>query len=168
MDGTTPARSHAAARRARLLRRAVVVAAAACLSASAPALAAKWRHCPSQLHYWGSHIGAMSAPFAHPGHEVGILLSRQEVAASGGFSTEPDGNAVTITLASLFGTPIVLPSFRVAAVSPESLYFVFPDTRAVVGRVLAGPAGIQVTTGATTTADILPRHFVALPPATGV
>src|SRR5262245_43970678 len=139
MHGTTPARSHAAARPARLLWCAVVVIVAACLSASSPALAAKWRHCPSQLHYWGSHIGAMSAPFAHPGHEVGSLLSSQEVATSGGFSTEPNGNTVTITLESLFGAPIVMPSFSVAAVSPETLYFVFPDTRAVLGRVLAGP-----------------------------
>jgi hypothetical protein len=34
--------------------------------------------------------------------------------------------------------------------------------------VLAGPAGIHVTTGTATTAEILPRHFVALPPATSV
>jgi hypothetical protein len=166
MHGTTRARPHEAARPARLPR--WVLVAAACLGAPSPALAAKWRHCPSQVRYYPSRTGAMSAPFAHPGHEVGIVLSRKEVAASGGFSTEPGGNTVTVTLASLFGDPIVLPPIQVAAVSRETLYFAFPDTRVVVGRSLAGPAGIRVTTGATTTAEILPRHFLALPPATSV
>ena len=110
----------------------------------------------------------MSAPFAHPGHEVGIFLSRREIAASGGFSTDPGGNTVTVILESLFGDPIALPPLRVAAVTPATLYFDFPDTRVVLGRSLAGPASIHVTTGSTTTAEILARHLVALPPATSV
>jgi hypothetical protein len=110
----------------------------------------------------------MSSPFAHPGHEVGVFLSRREVAVTGGFSTAPGGNTLTVTLDSLFGDPIVLPPLTVAAVTPATLYFNFPDTRRVLGRALAGPAGVHVTTGSATTAEILPRHFVALPPATSV
>ena len=166
MDGTTLPLPHEAGRPPRLSL--VLLVAAACLSASSPALGAKWRHCPSQLRYYASRTGAVSAPFAHPGHEVGVFLSSREMAVTGGFSTEPGGNTVTVTLASLFGDPIVLPPVSVAAVTPSTLYFEFPDTRAVLGRSLAGPAGIQVTTGSRTTAEILPRHFVALPPATSV
>jgi hypothetical protein len=167
MDEMTLPRPHEARRSVRLPLRALLVATA-CVAVGAPALAAKWRQCPSQIHLYPSKTGAMSSPFAHPGHEVGIFLSRREVAVSGGFSTEPDGNTVTVTLDSLFGDPVVLPPISVAAVTPSTLYFAFPDTRQVVGRLLAGPAGIVVTTGTTTTAEILSRHFVALPPATSV
>src|SRR5438876_53292 len=73
------------------------------LSSATPAPAAKWRHCPSQLRYYHAKIGAVSAPFVHPGHEVGIFLSDQEIADSGPFSTEPGGNTVTVDF-SAFGT----------------------------------------------------------------
>jgi hypothetical protein len=167
MEGMTLPRPSEAGRPTRLRLRALVVAAAL-LCAPPAALAAKWRQCPSQLRYYDSKTGAVSAPFAHPGHEVGIFLTRREVTASGGFSTAPGGNTVTVTLESLFGDPIVLPPLSVAAVSSATLYFTFPDTRAVLGRSLAGPAAIHVTTGSTTTAEILARHLVALPPATSV
>jgi hypothetical protein len=167
MEGTTVPRSHEASRPTRLPTCALLLCAAV-LGASTPALAAKWRHCPSQLRYYGSRTGAVSSPFAHPGHEIGIFLSSREITVGGGFSTEPGGNTVTVTLASLFGNPIVLPPISVAAVSPSTLYFTFPDTRVVLGRSLAGPTGIQVTTGSRTTAEIRPRDFVALPPATSV
>jgi hypothetical protein len=134
-----------------------------------PVLAAKWRHCPSQLGYYPSHIGALTAPFIHPGHELGIFLNHHELLATdGGFSTEPDGNTVFITFASLWGEPVVLPVLAVAAVSPSTLYFTFPDTRTVVGRPLAGPVAIQVMSDGRWTADILPRHLVGLPPSTNV
>jgi hypothetical protein len=99
---------------------------------------------------------------------VGIVLSEEEAGATGGFSTDPGGNTVNITFASLFGDPIVLPAFTAAAVSPATLFFTFPDTRAVLGRALAGPVEISITSGARQTAHILPRHLVALPPSNDV
>ena len=136
------------------------------LSSATPAPAAKWRHCPSQLRYYHAKIGAVSAPFVHPGHEVGIFLSDQEMVDSGPFSTEPGGNTVTVTFASLFGPRITLAPMPVSAVSPATLYFTFPDTREIFGRPLAGPTEIVVKTRRRTTADIDPRHLVALPPST--
>jgi hypothetical protein len=133
-----------------------------------PAEAAKWRHCPSQFGYVPSTLGAVTAPFAHPGHELGVLLTANEVARTGGFSTEPDGNTVRVTFASLFGEPITLPDLTVAAVSPSTLYFTFPDTQAQRGSPLAGPVYLQVTTGTQRTAEINPRHLVGLPPSTDV
>jgi hypothetical protein len=130
--------------------------------------AAKWRHCPSQLGYVPSTLGAVGAPFVHPGHELGIFLLPQEVETTGGFSTAPGGNVVRVTFASLFGSPIALPPITVAAVSPATLYFTFPDTKAQRGNPLAGPVHVVVTTGTQTTADIDPRHLVGLPPATDV
>jgi hypothetical protein len=130
--------------------------------------AAKWRHCPSQLVYVPSTLGAVAAPFVHPGHELGIFLMPQEVESTGGFSTAPDGNVVSVTFVSLFGAPITLPPITVAAVSPSTLYFTFPDTKAERGNPLAGPVHVVVTTGAQTTAEINPRHLVGLPPSTDV
>jgi hypothetical protein len=140
----------------------------ALLVAAAAAHAAKWRHCPSELGYYGSRIGGLAAPFAHPGHDLGIFLTAREVRDTGGFSTEPDGNTVQITFASLWGDPIALPPLTTAAVSPDTLFFEFPDTRVTHGRPLAGPVAIQVITGGQLTADILPRHLVGLPPKTDV
>jgi hypothetical protein len=132
--------------------------------------AVKWRNCPSSqpLRMNPSKTGATNAPFVHPGHELGIFLSLAEVHGSGGFSTEPGGNTVAIQFASLFGDPIQLPSFKVAAVSSSSLFFTFPDVRPSLGRDAAGPVEIVVRTGDQTTAHILPRDFVALPPANDV
>jgi hypothetical protein len=148
------------------LRFLAFVTAILCLPAMAGA--AKWKHCPSRVTYRSSKIGAVGAPFIHPGHDFGIFLSEREVAVTGGFSTAPHGNTVHVTFASLFGEPVALPSFSVAAVSPASLFFLFPDTRALLGRPLAGPVAIRVTTAGRTTADILPRDLVGLPPANDV
>jgi len=147
---------------------ALFVAGAYLFGPAAPARAVKWNHCPSRLGYYPSRIGAVTTPFVHPGHEIGILLSDKEMADSGSFSTDPDGNTVTVTFASLFGPPITLPPVTVTAVSPATLYFAFPDTSIALGHPLAGPVEIVVTTGERTTADIDPRHLVALPPATDV
>ena len=136
------------------------------LISTTPAPAAKWHHCPSQLRYYSARIGAVSSPFIHPGHEIGIFLSDQEMAYSGAFSTDPDGNTVTVGFASLFGPSITLPPMTVTAVSPATLYFAFPDTRQMLGHPLAGPVEILVTTGGRTTAEIDPRHLVALSPST--
>jgi len=108
-----------------------------------PARAAKWRHCPSELGWYPTHIGALSAPFIHPGRELGIFLTNREQRDSGGFSTDPGGNTIQVTFVSLWGEAISLPPFTAAAVSPTTLYFTFPDTRAVVGRPLAGPVAVQ-------------------------
>lgn len=132
--------------------------------------AVKWRNCPSSqpLRLNPSKIGATNAPFVHPGHELGIFLSQGEVNGSGGFSTAPMGNIVSIHFASLFGNQIDVPSFTVGAVSSTSLYFTFPDARESLGRPAAGPVEIIVMTGDQITAHIMPRDFVALPPANDV
>ena len=132
--------------------------------------AVKWHNCPSSqpLRMNPSKIGATNAPFVHPGHELGIFLSEAEVRGNGGFSPVREGNTVAIQFASLFGEPIQLPSFKVAAVSSTSLFFTFPDVRPILGRDAAGPVDILVTTGDRTSAHILPRDFVALPPANDV
>jgi hypothetical protein len=61
-----------------------------------------------------------------------------------------------------------LPLRTVAAVSSSTLYFDFPDTQAEVGRQLAGPVSVSVTTGGVLTAEIMSRHLVALPPPNNV
>ena len=133
-----------------------------------PARAAKWRHCPDHLGYYPSRLGAVSAPFIHPNRELGIFLTASDVGASGGFSTEPDGNVVHIRFESLFGDPIDVPPRSAAAVSSSTLYFEFPDTLADLGRRLAGPVSVTVTTGGVVTAEIISRHLVALPPSNNV
>lgn len=134
------------------------------------ALAAKWKHCPSSqvLRVHTSRMGAVGAPFAHPGREFSIMLNEGNVAATGGFSVEPGGNTVAITYASLFGDPVSLPPLRVAAVSPRTLFFTFPDAREILGRPLAGPVEVRVVTAGRLTAHIDPRHLVGLPPANDV
>jgi hypothetical protein len=131
--------------------------------------AAKWRHCPEPLPLaYTSARGAVTTTFVHPGHEMGIILSTSEVAATGGFSTAPEGNVLAIEFASIFGPHIAVPPVAVASVSASTLYFAFPDTQAVLGRIAAGPVEINVTTGGKLTAHIMPQHLVALPPATDV
>jgi len=144
------------------------VLAAALLASATATRAAKWRRCPDQLGYHPSRIGAVSSEFVHPGHELGIFLTDREIADTGGFSTAADGNVVQITFESLFGTPKALPDMTATAVSPNTLYFRFPDSRQLLGRVLAGPVLIVVRTGERLTSEILPRHLVALPPASDV
>jgi hypothetical protein len=145
------------------------LALAATLALSpAAALAAKWKQCPSHVGYHPSALGAAGAPFIHPGHELGLFLTERVVTMTGGFSTAPGGNRVQVTLASLFGDPVVLPPTTATAISPDVLYFTFPDTRVLLGRVLAGPAEVLVTTGGRTTAHILPGDLVALPPSADV
>ena len=125
---------------------AVGLAAALVVASSTAALAAKWTECPSpQVRAYRSARGAVTSQFAHPGHEIGILLSSHEIKARGGFSTEPDGNSIAISLASVFGEPIVLLEVTTAAVSPATLYFTFPDAEAILGRTAAGPVEIRVT-----------------------
>jgi hypothetical protein len=143
---------------------AVLVAVAA-----HPSPAAKWHGCPEPVtRTIPSLRGAVTAPFAHPGHDLGIVLSEAEVAESGGFATTAAGNEIAVTFASLFGAPVALAPFPAAAVSPATLYFTFPDTQSLFGRPLAGPVEIQVTTGGRPTAHVRARDLVGLPPATDV
>ena len=88
----------------------VVVLAALALAASArPAAAAKWHDCPGNPDpVYVSSLGASNAPFAHPGHDLRVTLNESQVNASGGFSTEPDGNRVEVEIRSLFGAPVAL------------------------------------------------------------
>jgi hypothetical protein len=144
------------------------VLATALLAPSSATHAAKRRRCPDQLGYHPSRIGAVSSEFVHPGHELGIFLTDREIADTGGFSTAADGNVVQVTFESLFGTPKAIPAMTATAVSPGTLYFRFPDSRQLLGRVLAGPVLVTVNTGERLTAEILPRHLVALPPPTDV
>lgn len=91
----------------------------------------------------GSRMFA-SSPFVHPGHEVGLFLEERDVRRRGGFAIEPDGNTIEIVFRPLGGPPIPLPSFTATAVSASALYFTFPDTRAVLGRVVAGQMDITI------------------------
>ncbi len=146
-----------------------LVAGAMLLAPAADSSAAKWHECPAPpLRTYLQRRGAVTSPFVHPGHEIGIVLSEAQTLASGGFSTAPDGNTVSIEFVSLFGNRIALDPITVAAVSPSTLYFDFPDTRQILGRVLAGPVQVRVVTDGKITAEIDPRRFVALPPAANV
>lgn len=151
-------------------RRAVAVVSTLLLATVAgPAGAAKWHDCPTApAPAYPSTLGATNAPFAHPGHELKILLNDAQVAASGGFSTAPDGNRIEIEITSLYGAPIVLAPRTAAAASPTTLAFTFPDTATEVGRVLAGPTAIRVLRGEREVARIAAKDLVALPPATDV
>lgn len=105
-----------------------------------------------------------SAPFVHPGHEIGFFLDDRE-AARRGFSVEPDGNTIEIVLRPQGGKPIPLARFSATAVSAAALYFPLPDPRAALGRVVAGPMDITIrSTGSIRRA----RGTVALPPANDV
>jgi hypothetical protein len=106
----------------------------------------------------------VSAPFVHPGHEIGFFLARKE-AERRGFSLEPDGNEVQIVFRPLGGAPVPLPPFRVTAVTASALYFVFPDTRESLGRVVAGPMEITIRSAGS---GRRARRPVALPPANDV
>jgi hypothetical protein len=129
----------------------------------------KWHECPTPpVPLNPSRLGATQAPFIHPGHELRIVLNAAQIAASGGFSLEPDGNRVEITFASLFGEPVVLAPRRVTAVSAGVLEIGFPDTAAEVGRGLAGPVGVRVAAGDRLVAEIASKDLVALPPANDV
>jgi len=152
------------------LRPLILLSALSLLAGSTPVGAAKWTHgCPSApIRLTPSVLGATTSPFIDPGHEIGIVLSSSELRTKGGFSALNDGNIITVTFASLFGGPIVLPSFTAAALSAGTLYFTFPDTRVVLGRALAGPVEIRVVTRGRVSALISPRTLVALPPANDV
>jgi len=138
------------------------------LAATNPAWAIKWPSgCPesrTHLIHAGSRMFA-SSPFVHPGHELGFFLRAGEETRRGGFSIEPDGNTVEIVFRPVDGEPIALAPFRVTAATPSSLYFTFPDTRDVLGRVVAGPLEITIRTGAITRRA---RRPVALPPGNDV
>ena len=151
-----------------LLSGAVLVAVLLAFPARAPA--AKWKTCPSAhpIRIYPSRLGAVASPFVHPGHQFTVMLAENTVTATGGFSLAPGGNTVTVTYDSLFGDPIALPPIAVAAASPGTLYFTFPDARAILGRSLAGPVDVEVRTGSRLTAHIASRHLVALPPANDV
>lgn len=140
----------------------------ALLSTTQPSHAIKWpAGCPtsrSTLIHAGGRMFATS-PFVHPGHEVGLFLREGEARRHGGFSIEPDGNTVEITFRPLGGVPIALPPMRVTAVDAATLYFTFPDTRTVLGRVVAGPMEITVRTASSVRRA---RRPVALPPGNDV
>jgi len=129
--------------------------------------AIKWPSgCPTsrpRLVHAGGRMFA-SAPFVHPGHEIGFFL-REGEAAGGGFSVEPDGNTVAIVFRPLGGDPIALPPFAVTAVSASALYFNFPDTRAILGRLVTGPVEITISGGGSTRRAHRP---VVLPPGNDV
>jgi hypothetical protein len=138
---------------------------------ASPASAAKWsRGCPTAARrLYPAAVGATTAPFAHPGHEIGIVLSAPEIENSGGFSTDTDGNRIEIVFASIFGSYVPLPFFTAAAVSVSTLYFDFPDAEALIGRPLAGPVEVRVFRGDQLVAHIDPSsRFVALPRANDV
>lgn len=134
-----------------------------------PAAAFKWHECPAPpVPVHPSVLGASSSPFAHPGHEVSIFLNEAEIEATGGFSMDEGGNEIAITFVSLFGEPIALAPRVVAATAVGVLTFDFPDTFGEVGRTLAGPVELLVTTAGKETARIAPTDFVGLPAAADI
>lgn len=147
----------------------IALVAAIVLGSVPHAGAYKWRECPAPpVPVHPSVLGATNAPFAHPGHELSILLNEAEVAASGGFSTAAGGNEISIQFVSLFGDPIALPTRAQAAVSPAVLTFDFPDAVAEVGRTLAGPVQIRVSRAGRRVAEIAAKDFIGLPAAVDV
>lgn len=148
-------------------RRIFASAAVAVLVASAaPALAFKWYECPAPpVPVHPSVLGAAGSPFIHAGHRFSIYLNDDEIAASGGFSTAVEGNRVKVTFASLFGDPVALAPRAVAAVSAGVLSFEFPDGLVEIGRTLAGPVEVVVTTVGIETAHIAAADLVGLPRA---
>lgn len=152
------------------LRRAGALALSlAALLAGDAALAFKWHDCPSPpVPLNPSRLGATQSPFIHPGHELRIFLNAAQVAASGGFSLEPDGNAVDVTYQSLFGEPVALARRHAIAVGPSVLSLTFPDAAAEIGRDLAGPVEVIVHVGDRLVARIDARDLVGLPPARDV
>lgn len=165
--------SHGHSDRPRPRRRVACVLLTLALLLSAvsprPAVAIKWPSgCPTSrgtLVHAGGHL-YVDAPFVHPGHEMGLFLDQREVRRRGGFSLEPEGNTVQIVFRPLGGgAAITLPAFAVTAASADALYFPFPDTRAVLGRIVAGPMDVLVRSGARVRRA---RRVVALPPGNDV
>lgn len=137
-----------------------------CLLFAGTAYAFKWHECPAPpVPLNPSLLGATQSPFIHPGHELRIVLNAAELASTGGFSLDPEGNSIEITFVSLYGEPVTLAPRTASAVSGGVLSFPFPDSAAEVGRVLAGPVAIRVSRGDRTVAQISPDHLVGLPPA---
>jgi len=146
---------------------ACIVVLASLVAGARDAAAIKWRECPGPPSaIYPSTLGAVSSPFVHPGHTLRISLNAAQVAASGGFSVEPDGNEVEIVLASLFGDAVPLAPRRAAAITPDLLEIDFPDTAAETGSALAGPVELRVRRGDVLVAEIASSDLVALPPAT--
>jgi hypothetical protein len=146
-----------------------VVVACLLLAPKHPAHAFKWHACPAPpLPVYPSAVGATSAPFIHPGHSLTIVLNEAEVAASGGFSTEPAQNTLAITFRSLFGPAIPLPPRQISATSEAALSFDFPETQSEGFGILAGPVEILVTSATGMVALISAADLVALPPTTDV
>ncbi|HZR82538.1 MAG TPA: hypothetical protein VFD92_15695 [Candidatus Binatia bacterium] len=135
----------------------------------APAHAFKWHECPAPpVPLNPSTIGATQSPFIHPGHELRIVLNAAEVARTGGFSLDPDGNTIDVTVRSLFGAAVMLPSRTATAVSDDVLGFAFPDADAEIGRDVAGPVEVRVRAGDHLIAWIESKDLIALPPANDV
>ena len=167
---TRYARLWAAGCRRKLLSHAVVLVPIALgLLTASPALGFKWHSCPGPpLPVYPSARGATNAPFAHPGHELTILLNDDELAKSGGFSDEIDGNEVSVAFHSLFGALVALPSRFATATSPAVMTLTFPDSREDGEGVLAGPVEIRVYARGQLIAHIHWSDFVGLPPANDV
>jgi hypothetical protein len=145
----------------------LLIALAVVAALPAAGWAIKWPSgCPASRSKLISAGGRMfvSAPFVHPGHEIGFFLGEAD-AARRGFSIEPDGNRVEIVFRPLGGAPIALPAFRATAVSPSALYFDFPDTRVAIGRVVTGPMDITIRSAGSVRRA---RRPIALPPANDV
>lgn len=146
----------------------LTVGALLALSAG-PVLAFKWSSCPTPPPpVYPSDIGATNAPFIHPGHFLTIVLNDSEVALTGGFSLDPDGNDVAITFISPFGAPISLAPRTATATALSVLTFDFPDTQNEGLGILTGPVDVSVTVAGVAIAHIRAADLVALPPASDV
>jgi hypothetical protein len=109
--------------------------------------------------------------FNHVGHEITVSFRQKDVDNPRylpGFSTEPDGNSVVLVLNPVgrdIHDPIVLPPVPFTATSPTSATFKVPDSRELVGELLAGPGTIVVFRGDQLLFEIgAPGRTVIMPP----
>jgi hypothetical protein len=98
---------------------------------------------PSVVRDFASGIGAVDRPFASPGRELTITLGRCD-------PSDTDLTAATPAISVDFRPPagpattVDVPPPDVVKVEARTVAFRFPDTAALEGRLLTGPATIRV------------------------
>ena len=134
---------------------------------------------PPTARSFASTAGETDRPFASPGRLVTITLGH---CTDPGVALAPDDTTVTVRFIPPHApaTTLVVPPDRVTRVEDRRLTFAFPDSELATGRLLTGPAVIEVRSGGTEVAriDVLGEHdeacvlrsdpifasFTALPP----
>jgi hypothetical protein len=147
--------------------KSLLLVLASIVQGASVASAAKWHSCPAPpFPTYPSIIGATNSPFVHPGHDLTIVLNEEELAESGGFSTEPEGNEVRVRFVSPLGPAMEMAPIPTDA-SATSLTFAFPNVESE-GEPVVGPVEVLVLAGTQTVAHIGAEDLVALPPSNDV